>query len=118
MSKRREGGGKNGPKLRGRAEEKAVSEAKLEERPLSGTNPNQDTFTAAGTCQAMGVECKEFSCHLLFSGAVPESLPIDMPIHVSVGHIGHSIIKPSVQSQEWEKGEAEAACGPEEMDLG
>ena len=61
VSKRREGGGKNGPKLRGRAEEKAVSEAKLEERPLSGTNPNQDTFTAAGTCQAMGVERREFS---------------------------------------------------------
>ena len=42
VSKRREGGAKSGPKLGG-AEEKAVSEAKLERRASSRTNPNQDT---------------------------------------------------------------------------
>ena len=50
VSKRREGGAKYVPKLGG-AEEKAVSEAKLEGRASSGTNPNQDT---TGPCQAMG----------------------------------------------------------------
>ena len=48
---RREGGAKIVPKLGGGAEEKAVSEAKLERRASSRTNPNQDT---TGPCQAMG----------------------------------------------------------------
>ena len=50
VSKRREGVAKYVSKLGG-AEEKAVSEAKLEGRASSGTNPNQDT---TGPCQAMG----------------------------------------------------------------
>ena len=83
-SKRREGGGKNGPKLRGRVEEKAVSEAKLEERPLSGTNSNQETFTAAGICQAMGVEGKEFSRHCLFSGVMKQQKCIKVLVISSI----------------------------------
>ena len=101
VSKRRVGGArKSVPKLGGGEEEKEVSEAKLERRASSRTNPNQDT--TGRTLSSYGN---------LFERAFEialKTVKLDLPKNgkcLQLCLIFHSYVNP-VQSQEWEKDEA------------